>query len=163
MKKQKNNKKGQEEIVGFAIIIVIVAVLILVFLSFSLRNNSRESVESFEVESYLQSVLQYTTECEDNLRHLTVQRLISTCENGASCESGEDPCDILNETLRGISNEAWQVGEDRPVKGYSLNVSVNGEDFVYLEEGNSTNNARSSKQDFPNAGNQIEIYFEAYF
>ena len=43
-------KKAQEEIVGFSMIIVIVAVILLIFLSFSLKSPPKSEVESFEVE-----------------------------------------------------------------------------------------------------------------
>lgn len=46
-------KKAQEEIVGFALIIIIVAVILLFFLNFYLRSGEKESVESYEVNSFI--------------------------------------------------------------------------------------------------------------
>jgi len=157
------SKKAQEELVGFAVIIVIVAVLILIFISFSLNNNSKNSVESFEVESYLQAMIQYTSKCKENMNYLTIRELISACEEGIVCENQEDSCDILKKELEEMCDEAWKYGKNRPVKGYALNVSVNGEDLIALNKGNFTGNSRSSKQDFINSGNDIEILFEAYY
>ena len=65
-------KKGQEEMVGFALILILVAIIVLVFIGFSIRSPEKESVESYEVESFLQSMLQYTTECENNVEKLPV-------------------------------------------------------------------------------------------
>ena len=45
------NKKAQSEMVGFALIIIIVAVVLLVFLSASVRNSNDDNTQSFEVES----------------------------------------------------------------------------------------------------------------
>jgi len=59
----KYNKKAQEEMVGFALIIIVVAVILLVFLSIGLRKDGREDVESYEVASFIQSLLQYHTSC----------------------------------------------------------------------------------------------------
>ena len=60
-------KKAQEEMVGFALIIILVAVILLIFLGFSLRDQEKETIESYEVESFIQSFLQYTSDCRDNL------------------------------------------------------------------------------------------------
>lgn len=155
--------KGQEEMVGFAVIIVIVAVLILIFLSFALREDNKDNVESFEAESFLQAILQYTTECENSQTYLSIQKLISACNEELVCGNNKESCDVLNETLKGLVSETWKVGENRPVAGYSLIVIINGEDLISIKEGNVTKNSRSSKQDFISAGEDIEISFEAYF
>ncbi len=159
----KKNKKAQEEMVGFAIIIVIVAVLILIFLSFSLRKNTKTNVESFEVENYLQAILYYTTECEDDFGYLPIKRLILRCEEGFICKNNKNACQVLNETLKNICNETWKIGENRPVKGYLLNVSINGNNEISIKEGNYTNNARSARQELPLSDNEVEIRFEAYY
>src|SRR3989338_7985995 len=56
-------KRSQEEMVGFALIIILVSIILLVFLAFSLSKSKTESTESYEVNSFLQSTLQYTTAC----------------------------------------------------------------------------------------------------
>ncbi|MBI2057207.1 hypothetical protein HYT91_03060 [Candidatus Pacearchaeota archaeon] len=58
------NKIGQEEMVGFALIIILVSVILLVFLAFSLNKPKTEATESYEVNSFLQSSLQYTSSCQ---------------------------------------------------------------------------------------------------
>ena len=45
------DKLGQEEMIGFVLIIILVAIIILVFLSFSLKKPVKDNVESYEVES----------------------------------------------------------------------------------------------------------------
>ena len=54
--------KGQEEMVGFAIILVIVAIIFIVLLAFYLRGSQAERIKSPEANSFLQAVLQYTTD-----------------------------------------------------------------------------------------------------
>ena len=73
------NKYGQEEMVGFALIMIIVAIILLIFLSFSLGKSEKETVESYEVESFIQSMSQYTTDCRDNLEYVSIQKLIFDC------------------------------------------------------------------------------------
>ena len=56
------NKKSQEEIVGFVVVIVLIAVIALVFLGLSLTKK-QEPIESRQVSNLLGAMLQYTTDC----------------------------------------------------------------------------------------------------
>ena len=158
-------KKAQEEIVGFALIIIIVAVILLFFLNFYIRSGEKESVESYEADSFIQAFLHYTTECEDYLEYLSVQKLIFECNNDALCLDDRRACEILNSTLRNIVDKTWRVGEDEPVKGYELNITANQEEIPFLSfiEGNITRNYKGAKQDFSRSGDSIEILFRAYY
>lgn len=152
-------KRAQEEMIGFALIIVVVTVILLVFLGFSLNNQGKESVESYEVESFIQSFLQYTSECRDNFGFLSVQELIQDCNNNRICLNGEETCNVLNETLNGLIKESWKIGPERPVKGYELRInSLNKE--IEFKEGNFTGNSKGAIQFLPN---DIEITFTAYY
>lgn len=139
-------KRAQEEMVGFALIIIVVAVIILIFLGFSLKDSNKEAVESYEVESFIQSFLQYTTDCRDNLEPLSVQSLIDDCKLDRLCLDGRETCEVLNSTLKGIVEESWKIGEDRPIKGYELMILSNGEEMLKFNAGNITVNSKSSVQ-----------------
>src|SRR3989338_8353081 len=97
-------KHAQEEMVGFALIIIVVAVILLVFIGFSIRKPQKENVESYEVANFIQSFLDYTTKCKDsaNLEYLSIQKLIFYCNNKETCLDGKDACEVLDSTLRGI-------------------------------------------------------------
>ena len=156
-------KKGQEEMVGFVLIVIIVAILILVFIGFSLRAPQVQDVESYEVESFIQSTLQYTSDCQDNFGYLTVDDLIFDCVEATSCVDGRKTCDVLLESLEGISEESWRI-ENRPLEGYELKVSYEGEDLISeINEGNQTNNYKGSVQDFSKGGRSIQVFFRAYY
>src|SRR3989338_10745103 len=101
------NKFGQEEMVGFALILILVAIIILVFIGFSIRSPEKESVESYEVESFLQSMLQYTTSCENNIEKLPVQKLVFSCNAKEKCLDGRDSCEVLQTELESILKESW--------------------------------------------------------
>ena len=116
-------KKAQEEMVGFALIIIIVAVILLIFLGFALRGQEKETVESYEVESFIQSFLHYTSDCRDNLEFLSVQKLISGCSNNVRCLDGRSTCEVLEPILKGIVEESWSTGADKPIKGYELRIN----------------------------------------
>ena len=167
MKQQKiRNKSGQEEIVGFALIIIIVAVVLLIFLGISLNTTKKEAVENYEVDSFIQAFLQYTTDCRDqsDLEYLSIQKLIFDCNEGDMCLDGRNTCDSLNSTLKNIAEESWKVEGDRPVKGYELRIIVDEEGVIpSLKEGNVTQNYKGSMQDFSKRGEDYEIYFKAYY
>lgn len=159
------NKKAQEEMVGFGIIIVIVAIILLVFLSISLKNPSKSSVESYEVEGYIQSFLQYTTTCEKDYagNYIDVTNLIFKCEDNLNCYEGSNSCNVLYSTLEGISDENWKYGEEYPVKGYLLNIYSGNNSIIHIEKGNLTSNYKGSSQSFAKNGKIINIEFSAYY
>ena len=157
------SKVGQEEMVGFMLIIIIVAVIMLVFLSFYLRDSPKEIVESYEVESFIQAFLQHTTDCRDNLEYLSIRKLIFDCDDGGICLDGRDICEVLDSTLTNLVEESWKVDSDTPIKGYELNITSNKEEMLLIKKGNKTNNYRGAMQDFSRSGNLFEILFTAYY
>ena len=133
-------KKAQEEIMGFALIMIIVAVILLILLGFSLRNTQKHTIESYEIRNFIQASLQYTSDCRDNndLEYLSIQDLISDCDKRFNCLDERDTCKVLNSTLTGILKESWKVEGDRPVKGYELNITLDGTEIIpTLEKGNT--------------------------
>ena len=149
--------------VGFALIITIVAVILLVLLGLSLRSPQQEEVESYEVDSFIQTFLQYTSDCRDDSGYLSVQELISDCDNGKICLDGRSTCEVLNSTLRGIIKESWDVGADTPVVGYELKILSNSGEFLLLTEGNKTRSYKGSPQNFVRRGSSFDIFFTVYY
>jgi len=157
-------KSGQEEMVGFALIMIIVAVILLIFLSFSLRKTEKETVESYEVNSFIQSFLQYTTDCRDNLEYLSIQKLIFDCYDKDKCIDERETCDVLNSTLKDILNESWKVEGDRPIKGYEIKIIIDeSEEMLIIKKGNVTKNSKGATEPFSRAGKDYEIFFNAYY
>jgi competence protein ComGC len=152
-------KKAQSELVGFGLIIVIVAVLILVFLSFSL-NKSEEPVQNYELETFIQASLEYTTDCAISYssKLVSLRRLIKECSKQSLCVDGNYSCDVLNNTLTGILENSWKVGPEWPAKAYSLNITSSGQPLFELEKGNKTTEIKGAVQNFEN----IDIYFKIY-
>jgi len=157
------SKRSQEEMVGFALIIIIVAVIMLIFLGFSLRSPQNKAVENYEVDSFIQSSLQYTTDCRDNLEYLSIQKLIFSCASTEECVNGGSSCEILETTLRDMLSESWKVDGERPVKGYKLEIISNNGNPLVISEGNTTKNYKGSSQDFFKGGNSVEVLFKAYY
>src|SRR3989344_6528519 len=133
--------RGQEEFVGFALILIIGAVIFLVFLMFSLNGEQKEAVESYEVESFLEASLHTTTECQDKYGYLTIKELIADCYNQEECLDGKDSCEVLSSNLRGILKAGWDVNA---VKGYYLNISSDNDEIMSISEGNKTSNYKGA-------------------
>ncbi len=152
------SKRAQEEMVGFALIIIIVAIILLIFLSFTITRPV-ERVQSYEVESFLQSVMSYTTDCRDNAGILPVNDLILRCESNIRCIDERYACDVLKETLENIMSESWKIG-NTPVIGYNLSITSDNEIVMVIDEGNKTNNYKTSSSTLPRDTNVVlNVYY----
>lgn len=160
-KLQTINMKGQEEMVGFALIMIIVSVILLIFLGFALSNKSSNVEEKdFQITSFLESSLQYTTECNDNYEYLQVRDLIRLCKNQQVCANGKDPCKILNSTMGSLLTEAWKPGASNPIKGYYMNItSADGDSIKTFNAGNITNTNRADASEFRGFRVYLKVYY----
>jgi len=156
------SKRSQEEMVGFGIIIVIVAVIILLFLRFSLTNNKESSIESYEAENFVLGVLQQTTDCQNNQEFLNVNKLIFGCYNNNVCEDGRDSCEVLSNILTNILEKSWDVTSESQYKGYKLEIQSNGENMINITEGKLIGNSKGTTQDFSRSGNDFQLIFTVY-
>lgn len=162
----KNRKKAQEEIVGFALIIILVSVILLIILGFSLRKPGKEAVQSYEAGSFIQTFLQYTSDCSNSIEYLSIQKLIFSCNSQETCNDERNTCDILNSTLTEIIEKSWKVSQKTPVKGYKVEIiSKNSEikQILFIKKGNETKNYESSIQSFTKNSVDYDITFTAYY
>jgi hypothetical protein len=155
-------KKGQEELVGFGIIIIIVSIILLVFLSLSLSSPNTMEIQSYEVEGFIQAFLQQTSDCKDSLDFLSVQELIFSCDNDDICFNNQSACDAMNFTLTKICENSWNVGVNTPIKGYELRITSKDMDFS-INKGNITQNYKGAMQDFAKRGQDYEVSFKTYY
>jgi hypothetical protein len=123
------NRKAQEEMVGFVLIMVLVVVIFLIFLAIWLRQgHSQNNIESTEMSQFLDSAFEYTTDCARyDTDYLKVDELIMEyCKQKKPCPAGpaagKNSCSVLNETLKKIVESAWNFGPDSPEKGYRLTL-----------------------------------------
>lgn len=151
--------------IGFALIIIIVAVILLVFLAISLNKSNKEELGVNEVDSFIQSFLSYTTDCrEDSNNYYSIQDLIIECNNyESSCLDGRKTCAVLSSTLEGIVSESWRVNEESTIRGYELTIGAEEIELISFEAGNSTNSYKGSMQEFSSRGMSIIIDFTAYY
>ncbi len=120
---RKINRKGQEEIVGFILIVVLVAVAFVIFLGVKLRNPVPVQKESAIVYQFLESAMEQTTDCmlKENGKNLQVKELIKDCNSvNSACISGKNSCDITQETIKQMLNSSWNVNTGSFYNGYEL-------------------------------------------
>src|SRR3989338_10673769 len=99
------NKKAQEEIVGFALILLLVVIIGMVFMSISLRKQPASEQDDKEVSNFLDAMLQYTSDCESSFStYLNMKDLIKACYNNEACLSGRSACQHLREASTNLLN-----------------------------------------------------------
>jgi hypothetical protein len=163
MIKKIKNRLGQEEMVGFALIVIIVAVILLVFLSLSFSKRNTQTVQSYEVENFLKTSLQYTTNCEFYREgYVSLETLIFKCYENKTCINGNNGCVVLGTTLKEMLNESWKAGSDKPIQGYVLNISINGQQLKSFKEGNTTLNSRGDTELRNKGSASLEISLDVY-
>ena len=130
--------KGQEEMVGFVIIVVLVTIALLILLAILLRIPSDIKVEeSREVLHFLESSSEITTDCSIGREtdFVTLSTLLGNCVDNKQCFDGRTACVALNDTYTKLLTSSWLIGEDRPIHGYSLRVEyiINSEQSITEE------------------------------
>jgi hypothetical protein len=144
-------KKGQEEMMGFALIVVVVTIMILIFLGLFLRQSTSDNLESVEVKQFLESIMEYTSECVISYKpdYSSLGDLIDDCDQGKICLSGDSSCKVLNNTLDSLLNSSWPLGENSRYKGYRLNILFEideiGREIISIEEGQCSGRIRGAE------------------
>lgn len=124
------NKKGQEESMGFVIIVLLLVVVGVVFLGFSLRKGSNISSQNQqELSDLTWAVLSYTTNCSVLGESQTVWDSARKCSRNSDqfCENGENLCFNLNSTIQDIFKKLKGSREsmgNRSVHAYEFVVSM---------------------------------------
>ncbi len=164
------NKKAQEEIFGFVIIVLIIMIIGLIFFAFSLRRASEAiEPETAQLDDLLQASLSYTTDCRIAAENQSIRDLIKKCYNApiGKCENNNiKVCDNLNENLENMLNSLLGKKEEIAhayVHGYILNIS-NSEQISLIEEGNLTGNYFASSVPIPSLrGENIWVELKFYY
>jgi hypothetical protein len=146
--------RGQEEMVGFVVIVVLVAVVGLIFLAIFLRQDPVETNrESRDIYMFLESMMEKTTECETGFsgNFIKMSDLVGECQEKDFCLDGRNSCEVLESSLKEEIGNAWSVSEEGFVKGYefssvfNLNLNQTGEEFFLIEEGECLESLRGAE------------------
>jgi len=136
--KQKN-KKAQQEIIGFVLIIIIVSIIGVIFLSLSIGRGESSKQTSIEVSNLLEASMYYTTDCAVGFipQYKDGQDLIKSCWNDDECLDGRLACEVLNETLKEIIHQALEICDDKNKcvnKAYKMNIYYSSLDLELPDE-----------------------------
>jgi len=163
-----NKKRAQEEMIGFGLIIIIVAVIMIIFLWFYLMKPTNQNFNNYEAENFVTTALQYTTDCKEPGRdYLDLKELISWCYDLKECENGNS-CSILNSTIKGILEESWDVGTGKRIQGYEFKIGVfrlEGDlerEIFSQSKGNLTINSRGYIEEYPKNRKWIKVSFSMF-
>ncbi len=113
------SRKSQQEILGFALIVMIVVIVAVIFLGISLRKGKTAviSVKDAEIANFLSASMRYTTNCIlKEPFYAELKEVFGGCSNGAACSDSITACDVLNKTYSEMLAVLWPAGADRPVK-----------------------------------------------
>lgn len=150
--------KGQQEIVGFVLIVVLVVIGLMVFLIISLRDTP-ENTGSLEVKNILDAVMKYTTECaivyEPNYDDF--EDLFKSCYQGKQCSNlGISACDYLNDSLR-LVLEDLMAGEAM-VGAYELDFfTKDGDGLLRVFDGNCTGGVNAAQRNIVSSSDSLVI------
>lgn len=118
---------GQEEMVGFVLIVILVLVIGIVFLGISLKKpSSNIEKESLLVSSFLGSLSSYTSDCQiPESIYRSLGDLITDCYNNEACSDGRTSCQVLDKTLGDILNSSFLVESGSYTRYYQMTIKVN--------------------------------------
>lgn len=120
------DRKAQEEMTGFAMIIIIVSIIGLVLLAFMIRKPSTSQYNSFEVQQFLDTAMKIRSACTlaFDTAPLRIADLIQQCYSNSaeSCQSGQKVCKSLQDTMKEITNSGWQINPQAPYTGYKMEI-----------------------------------------
>ncbi len=106
MKSTNKSKKAQEESMGFVMIVMILIIVAVVFIAFSMRKTSSNTLKQQELADLTWAVLSYTTNCTVSGEMRDVYNLARDCDKSRdrNCDPDENGntaniCDYLESTL----------------------------------------------------------------
>ena len=151
MEKMKN--KGQQEIVGFVLIVVLVVVALMIFLIISVRDTGEE-VTSVRVSNMLDVVMRMTTECAVVYEpdYDTFEDLFKSCYKGSTCKNLQlDACEYLEEEFEDVFSS--MVLSDSSVNAWRVDFFVkDGQGLIQWGEGNCTGSSSGAQRNIISGG-----------
>jgi len=142
---RKMNKNGQEEMVGFVLIVVIVAIVLVILLGIVLRQDKPIQTENQDINNFIKSSMEYTSSCALNGQYLKMRPLLGACYKSGNCDSGEKACNVLNASFIGMLESSFIVKEGSNIRGYIFkavyyeNISSSQEKkIIEITKGNCT-------------------------
>lgn len=124
------NKKGQEEIMGFMLVVILIVVIGLTFVFLAKPKEVQE--RDLGVENLLYSIVGTSYDSQ------TIRDRVKGCEKGRDCENlGDGVIEIMDAALSGSD-----IAVGKNLRGYSFNMS--GGVIYFLSDGNLTGQSKGA-------------------
>ncbi len=122
-------KKGQEELVGFVLVVALVAIAGLILLGIALRWDAPATqAKSADIARFLESAYAATSECRRSSPAwgAPIGELVTACasDSGARCRDGASVCRIVNTTLPLLVESSWPLGSGAAYTGYRIEITA---------------------------------------
>ncbi|MBT6690135.1 hypothetical protein HN903_03790 [archaeon] len=151
-------RRGQQEIVGFVLIVVLVMVALMIFLVISVRDDGG-SVDSVGVSNMLDVIMRTTTDCAIIAvpKYDSFEDLFKSCHDGDDCSNLDvSACDYLNESLGDVVSS--MVLSDAMVGSWELDFFVReGEGILKWDEGNCTGQSNGAQRSIVSHGESLVV------
>lgn len=158
---KRENKKSQQEIVGFVLIVVLVIIGLMVFLIISVRN-SPEPVNSLAIENMLASIMKHTTGCAIVFEPQfdSFEDLFKSCYEEDECSNlGRPACDYLNESLRIVVKDL--MDSEATVGAYQVDFFVKDDEgqqgLLRITEGNCTGSVLAAQRSIVSGSESLVV------
>jgi hypothetical protein len=159
-----SNKKAQEEMIGFGVILVIIGVIILIVFSLMISSRKNSSSDSLLLKSFLLSGLNTKIPCEYNYQNLSLMDLIVNCnrdEEGLCENNHKNLCLMLNESVKEMVERGFQVSNLSYYKAYEVSIKMDDK-VVRLTKGNQTRSYYSSIENFSRSSEDYAISLKLF-
>jgi len=138
------NKKGQEEMVGFVLIVVMLVAMGLVFM-FMIRPKT-EARQDLQTENLLFSILESTSGSK------SLRVMVEDCVNGVGCSETRQEF----ENRLDVSLKSSGLVLNRTLNGYSLTAG----DILNITQGNMTGNLATAISSLQNTDVILKFYYK---
>ena len=123
------DKKGQQEIVGFVLIVVLVVIGLMFSLIYSFSDKDEIKEDDISLGNLMSSILDYTTDCSVDGEKQTVLDLLTNCESGKGCDNDErTSCELLQEELELIIAATYQT--ESSVDGVTFDYYIDKDGLI---------------------------------
>ncbi len=140
--------KGQQEMVGFVLIVVLVVVGLMIFLVLSIDNE--EDLQSREVENLLDVFMRTSSECAIVFepQYDSFEELIKSCYNNERCSNlDEMACDYLNSSSREVLDDLMASESQISYYDFSVYYEDEGrEGILNIAEGNCSGSVKGAQR-----------------
>lgn len=118
------NRKAQQEMIGFVVIVVLVSIIGMVFVFLLISRADNKENGNPEAASLLESLMHYTTECAINYipQYKDGEGLINSCYNNELCLNQKEACVVANQTFTYLLKTSLDINPSNKNKAFNLNA-----------------------------------------